>query len=178
MHSQQKSIRSILEKIDKLLYKFSIVLGDKIDIEISHHYGLHNFYKFGAVIITYINREYCKKLIILFPNQKHPCHYHKKKEETFLILAGNIIIKKENKVYNLNAGDMILIKKKEKHEFYSLQGAIIEEISTKHYLKDSFYLDKAISTIDLCKRKTYINNWKQYFTLSYKAFNNTKQRLM
>ena len=33
----------------------------KINYEISHHYGLDKFKKFGIVILNIINEEYCKK---------------------------------------------------------------------------------------------------------------------
>ena len=38
-------------------------LPGKANLEISHHYGLHRFREFGAVIIDCVNRDYCKKLI-------------------------------------------------------------------------------------------------------------------
>ena len=40
------------------------------------------------IIINCINRTYCKKLIILLPGQKHPSHFHPRKEETFQVLSG------------------------------------------------------------------------------------------
>ena len=36
------------------------------DFEISHHYGLDKFNKFGLVMITILNRDYCKKILVLF----------------------------------------------------------------------------------------------------------------
>ena len=49
-------------------------------MELSHHYGLEKMTKYGACIITVINNSlYCKKLIALLPNQKHPKHKHFKK---------------------------------------------------------------------------------------------------
>ena len=50
------------------------------------HAGIYypeNFLKTGATIINCINREYCKKILVLLPGQSHPAHFHKKKEETF-----------------------------------------------------------------------------------------------
>ena len=46
--------------------------------------------EFGAVIVTCINREYAKKLVIQLPRQKHPYHFHKQKEETFQLLDGDM----------------------------------------------------------------------------------------
>ena len=57
-----------------MLEDANIAYRPKDKYEISCHYGLENFHKFGALIINKINREYCKKLIVMFPNQKHPEH--------------------------------------------------------------------------------------------------------
>ena len=40
-----------------------------MDFEISHHYGIQRFHEFGATIINFVNREYCKKLIVMVPGQ-------------------------------------------------------------------------------------------------------------
>ena len=49
----------------------------------SHHYGIEKYEEWGAAILNCINREYCKKLIVLLPGQNHPFHHPVKKEETF-----------------------------------------------------------------------------------------------
>ena len=41
-------------------------------------------------MITVVNQDYCKKLLFMFKNQKHPAQYHKIKQETFLIIFGKI----------------------------------------------------------------------------------------
>ena len=33
---------------------------------------MDNFAKFGSTIITVVNREYCKRVIVLLPGQTHP----------------------------------------------------------------------------------------------------------
>ena len=73
-----------------MLNKAKIVLSSEFEIEVSHHYGIENYREYGALIITCINREYCKKLLVVLPNQKHPNHYHKLKEETFQVLSGTL----------------------------------------------------------------------------------------
>ena len=57
--------------------------------ELSHHFGIDRFEEEGATIISVVNREYCKKLIVLLPGQDHPMHSHQKKEETFHVLYGS-----------------------------------------------------------------------------------------
>ena len=66
-----------------MLREARILLKPDQKFEISHHYGLKNFYKYGITMINVINHSYCKKLIIMLPGQKHPEQFHKKKEEMF-----------------------------------------------------------------------------------------------
>ena len=102
-----KSTRTEVEKIrDKVLFliKISGVIIDKNNkLEISHHYGIKSFYKFGICMLTVVNNFlYCKKLIFIFNKQVHPAQFHKKKQETFFILYGKIELKitKKNKKKN------------------------------------------------------------------------------
>lgn len=156
--SKVEEIRNkVLDQIEQA--KISVNLNKKI--EISHHYGLQEFNKFGICMITVVNKKYCKKLIFLFKNQKHPAQFHKKKTETFEVLFGNIILTtklsgKRKKIL-LKPGDTYTIQKKEIHEFTtnSKNGAIIEEISTKSIKSDSYYIDKKINLTK--DRKSFIS---------------------
>ena len=80
--------RSIIHDVKGMLYEAKIVVGPQFELELLHHYGLEHFRHYGATIINVINREYCKKLIVVLPGQQHPSHYHKVKEETFQVLSG------------------------------------------------------------------------------------------
>jgi N-acetylneuraminate synthase len=122
-------------------------------VEISAHYGLNNFFKTGALIINKINRKFCKKLIILFENQKHPTHYHIKKEEAFELLDGDCILILNDKEINLELGKPVLITKGTKHSFRSKNGCVIEEVSTTHYKNDSVYEDPEIFKLKISERK-------------------------
>ena len=151
-----ESTRTEVEKIrDKVLslIKISGVIIDKNNkLEISHHYGIKSFYKFGISMLTLVNSLYCKKLIFIFNKQVHPAQFHKKKQETFFILFGKIELKitKKDKTKikkTLSTGDLITLKPFEIHEFKctSKTGCVIEELSTTSEIKDSFYLDKKIN---------------------------------
>ena len=48
----------------------SITIGQKLDLEISHHKGIENFEKVGCFLFNIINEEYAKKLLVMLPNQK------------------------------------------------------------------------------------------------------------
>jgi|TARA_R110000868_G_scaffold70799_6_gene207882 N-acetylneuraminate synthase len=126
------------------------------EIEISAHYGLENFSNTGCVIINKINREYCKKLLIMQPKQAHPMHHHVKKEETFELLSGDCSINLNNKIVKLKLGKPVLIPRGVDHSFSSENGCVIEEISTTHFKGDSVYEDPEIFKLKLSERKFFI----------------------
>jgi len=135
----------IMKELKVIILKSHITLPEKVDFDLSHHYGIERFKKWGATILSCINREYCKKIIILLPKQKHPFHYHLKKEETFQVLYGNMDVTIDKKIKLLKVGDILTIERSKMHNFSSKEGVIFEEISTTDYKDDSFYEDKTIS---------------------------------
>ena len=155
----REKIWLIVKKVRNFLKKSKTTIPGGASLEISHHYGLDKFNKFGLVMLDVINRDYCKKLLVLLPGQHHPEQMHKKKEETFHILYGSVKINIDGKNITLNVGDVATILKKQKHAFSSNKGAIIEEISTTHYKNDSFYSDKKI--MNNKNRKTILTYWME-----------------
>ena len=138
-------IEVIRDTVTENLKKFDITIPKNIDLEISHHYGIENFYKFGTCMITLVNKDYCKKILYQFPGQKNPEHFHKLKEETFILLAGDLEVSLEESVHQLSKGDMLTVEVLKKHSFFSKNGAIFEEISTEHHTDDSYYTDEKIN---------------------------------
>ena len=118
-----------------------------------------DFYKHGITMITVVNREYCKKLIVVLPGQKHPEQFHEKKEETFVILYGEIELTLDDETISCGIGDIITIRPGMKHAFKSEKGAVIEEISSTHYVDDSFYTDSSI--MQNKQRKTCLSYWME-----------------
>jgi len=159
--SEEDIVYSVILQAKGMLNNVRIFVGKDSSIEISHHYGLERFREFGAVIIDCINREYCKKLIIQLPRQKHPYHYHKQKEETFQLLHGDLEVELEGHKTKLIPGDIFLVKPNQWHKFHTLDGAIFEEVSTTHYNDDSIYEDEQIARIQRERRKTKIPNWEE-----------------
>tara|TARA_X000000950_G_C13910110_1_gene658635 strand:- start:3248 stop:4759 length:1512 start_codon:yes stop_codon:yes gene_type:complete len=147
----RETIAEIRDKVRNLSFLANIIVPEMSRIEISHHYGIKKFYKFGLCMITVINQSYCKKYLFMFKNQKHPAQYHKIKQETFLILFGKIFLKTKykGKVKSkvMRAGEIFTIISGMIHEFEatSKDGAVIEEISSEHIKTDSYYIDKKIS---------------------------------
>ena len=153
----RERVYQIVQQVKELLKKSKVVLPGQADFEISHHYGIDRFYEFGITMITVVNREYCKKLIIMLPGQSHPEQHHKIKEETFHILYGTILINLDGIEKEFNQGDVIIIEKGKKHSFKSKTGAVIEEISSRHDKNDSYYTDSNIT--NNLNRKTLLTYW-------------------
>ena len=157
--SETKQARSVIHDSKGLLYEAGIALGEDFEVELSHHYGMQHFRQTGAIIINVINREYCKKLIIVLPGQKHPTHMHKIKEETFQVLYGDLEVVIDGKEKRLKAGDIQTVLRGSEHSFSSEKGAVFEEISTTHVKNDSYYTDPRIKSLDPMERKTYLKKW-------------------
>ena len=147
----RSEIEKIRDKVANLITKSKVIVAKESRVEISHHKGIKNFYKFGLCMITILNSKYCKKLLFIFRNQKHPPQFHRIKQETFFILYGKVRLKieknKKSIIKELSVGNIITIYPGEIHSFEGLSkdGAIIEELSTTSVAKDSYYLDKKIS---------------------------------
>jgi N-acetylneuraminate synthase len=165
--SDEDIVFQIMLQVRGLLNKANIFLNKDASIEISHHYGLRRFREFGAVIITCINRTYAKKLVIQLPRQKHPYHYHKKKEETFQVLSGDLEIVLNGEKHKLHPGDTFLVEPNSWHKFHTLDGVIFEEVSSTHYNNDSFYEDPTIAGMTREQRKTNVDNWRSYLTFNH-----------
>ncbi len=161
--SDEQIVYQIMLQVRALLNTAGIYINEDANIEISHHFGLRRFREFGAVLITCINRDYAKKLVIQLPRQKHPYHYHKRKEETFQLLAGDLEIVKEGHRYLLQPGDTLLVSPGEWHKFHTLEGCVFEEISSTSYADDSFYEDPSIARMPREGRKTKVDHWLSYF---------------
>ena len=165
--SDDQLVYQIMLQVRGMLNTAGIRINEDSAIEISHHYGLRRFREYGAVIVTCINRDYAKKLVIQLPRQKHPYHYHKQKEETFQLLAGDLEIVKDGNRIALQPGDTLLVEPNQWHKFHTLDGCIFEEVSTTHFNNDSFYEDPSIARMERGQRKTKVDNWLTYFRVQH-----------
>lgn len=155
-------IWSAIHEVKAILNEGRVALGTDFKVEYSHHYGIENFRKCGAVIIECISREYCKKLIVQLPGQEHPAHYHRRKEETFQVLYGRLFSRIDGRVRELLPGDTALVQPGVWHSFWTDVGVIFEEVSTTHYPDDSFYQDNAINERGREQRKTVVDHWGRF----------------
>lgn len=150
-------ILDIVEGVKKLLKAGNVVVPGKSDLEISHHYGLDRFNEVGLTMVTVVNREYCKKLLVMLPGQMHPEQYHLQKEETFVVLHGGLTVWLDGKEQEAHAGDVITVNRETRHAFRTEGGVVFEEISSTHDKSDSYYTDPAIAKNT--NRKTWLSYW-------------------
>ena len=139
------AVQSILRDVSALLRDAKVTVADGAQCQISHHYGIDNFAETGATLIEIINREYCKKIIVMLPGQAHPVHFHSKKEETFNILNGELELNLKGEISTLSAGDMVTVDRGVKHSFSTKTGVVFDEISTTDHQGDSYYDDERIN---------------------------------
>lgn len=159
---KKHTVYQAIHAVKGMLNEAGVPITPEFQVELSHHYGLDNFDKYGAIIIDCINREYCKKIIVQLPGQTHPNHHHLKKEEAFHILAGVVEMDIDGRRKTLRAGDVQVIQRGQKHRFWTETGAIFEEISTTHFNDDSLYEDPKIAKMAREDRKTKLTNWGRH----------------
>ncbi len=143
--------------VKQLLLESGVRLPGKVDLEISHHYGLESFSEYGLTILTVVNRAYCKKVLVLLPGQTHPEQYHKQKEETFVVTHGTMQVFLDDVEQEAKPGDVITVERGVRHRMSSKSGCVFEEISSTHYVDDSYYTDPAIMANR--NRKTQLTHW-------------------
>lgn len=150
-------VHKIVSDVKGLIKKSRVQVPGQCDLEISHHYGLERFREYGITAITVVNREYCKRLMVVLPGQKHPEQWHNLKDETYHILYGDVTVELDGKKSTHKSNDVITISHGVKHSFWTSHGAIIEEVSSSYSMNDSFYTDPAIMANT--NRKTFVTYW-------------------
>ena len=160
--NEEKILKKSIHEVKAMLSYAGITLNNDFSTEYSHHYGISNFREVGAILINVINREYCKKILVQLPGQSHPSHFHKVKEETFIIVWGELISTLEGRERVLLPGDTLLVPPGAWHSFRSEKGCIFEEISTTAIPGDSVYRDENINNLSSSERKTIVDYWGRF----------------
>ncbi len=153
----QAFVRAIVNEAKALLKSSRTIVPSQLELEISHHYGIEEFRRFGSTTITVVNREYCKRVILILPGQTHPEQWHEQKDETYHLLHGEIDLTLDGVKSTRGKNDVVIIPRGVRHAFTSPKGAVIEEISSSYSQNDSHYTDSSINQNR--SRKTYITNW-------------------
>ena len=138
VESSRKKVKKIVEDLRSFIRNTEVAVPVGAHLEISHHYGLDQFYETGLAMITIVNEEYCKKLLFILPGQHHPEQFHKKKKETFHVVYGRLNLTLDGDCRLLSPGETQTIKAGVRHKFTTDTGCVIEEISTTHEISDSF----------------------------------------
>lgn len=90
-----------------------------------------------------VNKEYCGKKLILKKGYRCSMHYHKKKDETFYIIKGRVLMELGQKKWVMNVGDVLHIPPGAKHRFTGLEDSEIIEFSTHHEDEDSYRVSES-----------------------------------
>jgi N-acetylneuraminate synthase len=155
-------LKNAIHKVKALLNEARVYLNSEFEVEYSHHYGISNFDEYGAVIINCINRDYCKKILVQIPGQKHPAHYHPLKEESFQLLYGDLSLSVDGRIKHLTPGETCLVMPGVWHSFWTENGCVFEEVSTTHFNSDSVYKDSKINKLLRSERKTIVDHWGRF----------------
>ena len=148
-------IQTLIIEVMKMLKKSNVVIPYDSTCEISHHYGLANFEQTGVTMFDCINREYCKKILVVLPGQSHPFHNHQTKEETFTVIYGSLETNCDGVTNLVKQGESMVVERGVNHSFRSDEGCVFEEISTTHYNDDSYY-EEAEKFVNPRKTTVYI----------------------
>ncbi|HUF57125.1 MAG TPA: N-acetylneuraminate synthase family protein [Thermohalobaculum sp.] len=159
---EELGIKHAVHKVKALLNEAGVQLGSEFGVEYSHHEGIGNFEQVGCVLIDCVNRSYAKKIVVQLPGQHHPLHFHKQKEETFQVLFGSLSVEVDGHVKRLSPGDTCLVQPGVWHRFWTDDGCVFEEISTRAIRGDSIYADKRINDMGLDERKTVVDHWGRF----------------
>lgn len=94
------------------------------------------------------NDKYCMKHLTLKKGMRCSLHYHKEKDETFVIFSGLVYMEIEDERnaiegYTMMPGDRVRIKPNTAHRFSGLKNSLIIEVSTHHEDEDSYRRDKS-----------------------------------
>ena len=155
-------LKKAIHEVKAELSLAGVTLNHEFKTEYSHHHGIENFLEVGIVLITVVNREYAKKILIQLKEQRHPLHMHKLKEETFLVIRGELVIELDGEEKILKPGNQITVPPGIWHKFHTDTGVVFEEISTTAFPNDSVYRDKNINKLSSSQRKTIVDHWGRF----------------
>ncbi|QQG43501.1 MAG: cupin domain-containing protein [Candidatus Daviesbacteria bacterium] len=100
------------------------------------------------------NSRYCSKLLFLKQDYQCSLHYHKVKDELFLVTSGHVRFELGKEIIHLMPGSFIRVPPKTLHRYRGIVDSEILEVSTHHSEKDSYRLEPS--------RKIEIDNTKSF----------------
>lgn len=93
-----------------------------------------------------VNTElYCLKILVINPGFQSSLHYHKKKDETFFVEKGEVLLECGDSTEQLLPGMRKRIKPGVRHRFSSVKDiSVIMEVSTTHEDEDVFRIEESM----------------------------------
>ena len=89
------------------------------------------------------NEKYCCKVLGLKKGYQCSMHYHKNKDETFLVTEGHVRLELGSDVMHLRPGSFVRILQNTPHRFAGIDDSLIIEVSTHHEDSDSYRIEES-----------------------------------
>jgi mannose-6-phosphate isomerase-like protein (cupin superfamily) len=144
-----KEREKMLKKAEKIMKRWGLKMPE-VFLPLVLDFGYNDFKNTGHIeyiIANEIDEGYCGKFIFMFKGQRCPCHYHKKKHETFFVLKGKILMEVNGRKIILNEGDVLRMDRYNSHTFKALKNSLIIEVSQPSIKNDNFFKDEKIGVI-------------------------------
>ena len=91
--------------------------------------------------IWIVNKEYCGKILLVKKGSYGSLHYHKEKDETFLLIKGKVLMEIDGKKWVMKPWNFQYVPRNSVHRFTGLEDSIIIEFSTHHKDEDTYRLE-------------------------------------
>jgi D-beta-D-heptose 7-phosphate kinase/D-beta-D-heptose 1-phosphate adenosyltransferase len=89
------------------------------------------------------NDKYCSKLLSLKKGYQCSLHFHKLKDEMFLVTLGHVRFELGDEILHMMPGSFIRVSPGVKHRFRGMEDSEILEISTHHSEEDSYRIEES-----------------------------------
>lgn len=89
------------------------------------------------------NDRYCSKMFFLKKGYQCSLHYHKIKDEMFLVTKGHVRFELGDKVIFMQPGSFVRVLPKTPHRFRGMEDSEILEVSTHHSEEDSYRIEES-----------------------------------
>ncbi len=159
-----KIIKDAVHEVKALLNLAHVPLTTEFTVEYSHHYGVQNFRKFGAVLINVINREYCKKVLVQLAGPDASVALPQAQGRNLPLAAtGRLHVEVEVRLRVARARAIRCWYSRRLAPILDgdglrIRGDLDQRISTN----DSVYRDDAINKLHPAQRKTVVDHWGRF----------------
>jgi D-beta-D-heptose 7-phosphate kinase/D-beta-D-heptose 1-phosphate adenosyltransferase len=89
------------------------------------------------------NDNFCSKILSINKGYQCSLHYHKIKDEMFLVTKGHVRVELDDELLYLRPGNFIHVLPEMKHRFRGLEDSEMVEISTHHDEADSYRIEES-----------------------------------